>query len=233
MTVEAFAGPEPQISIDQELQDGLTCIGECVIDAWTKGRDGQPQWQFGIKPFGMAVKNDEGILSSWASVSTQKNSKMGRQIEAFRKVFGIFRPGTQEKFQLGQGHYLGMIAWYQMRTLEFGRNDEGDKITARILVPLKHATPEEIAEAQAAMPSVQNGQAAVTQSASSVSLSDEQTETLVSLFDGKNGSQGQLAAAKAGLEPAIKQFVMNGSAHKALVERGALVKDGDTYRRPE
>jgi hypothetical protein len=226
---ELMAGPEPEISVDQELQDGLTFIGQIVIDAWTKGRDGQFQWQVGVKPFGMAVKNDEGILSSWSNVSTQKNSKMGKQIEAFKRVFGPFRPGTQDKYQLGKGHYLDHVAVYQMKTLEFGRNDEGEKITARVIIPLKHATPEEVGEAQANMPSVQNG--AVVAAASNVSLTGEQTETLVSLFDGKNGSQGQLAAAKAGLEPAVKQFVMSGAAHRHLVESGDMTKDGDTYQR--
>lgn len=230
MAVDAglMAGPEPDISIDQELQDGLTFIGQVTIDTWTRGRDGQFQWQVGVKPFGMAVKNDEGVLSSWSNVSTQKNSKMGRQIEAFKRVFGPFRPGTQEKYQLGKGHYLDHVAWYQMKTLEFGRGDDGEKITARVIVPLKHATPEEVADAQASMPSRPQGGG--TGAPASVSLTDAQADALVALFDGKNGSQGQLAAAKAGLEPAVKQFVMSGAAHRYLVEQGALRKDGDTYQ---
>lgn len=220
----------PEIGIDADLQDAPPILGQIQVDRWTKGRDGQTQWMYAIKPYNIEVRGETGMLPVWCNVSLQNRSKMGVAIKAFRKVFGANNPDGSGTYKIGKGQYIGREAWFKRETLTFGRDrDTGKVIEVEILVPFKTATPEEIEEAKAQMPSRQEGtQDAVGVAApAKLDLSDDDVEVLLALYTGKTVKEAQFAAPKAGLTPELKQAVMSGKAWKALQEKGVAGLDAD------
>lgn len=219
---------EPDIRIDTDLQDSPPILGVIQLDHWTKGRDGQKQWQIGVKPYNVQMRSEDGLISTWANVSTQNRSKMGHMLKAFR-IFGMKNPATGEAYRIGKGQYVGKEAWFKRDELKFGRDKQtGEVIKTEVLVPFKLATQEEIETALAQLPSQVSADGVETRSApAKMDLSDDDVETLMALFVGKSVKDAQFAAPKAGLTPELKQAVMSGKVWKVLTERGIAGTDAD------
>lgn len=220
-------GEIPDIGLDTELNnDSAPFLGVVVIDEYqpNRAKDGW-EWHLGVRPVDFALRSDDNPFRCFhanAGISVKKNSKMGAMLEAFGTTRG------KGKTKVGKNELLGYTAIFVRRTLTWSNRD-GSSIEARVIIPVRAATDEELARAtnldQSQGPSAVP---TVAPAPAPAELSDEALQAILAVIDGKTAQEFQMAAITSGLAPDLMSLVLSGKALEILKGKGlvAIGPDG-------
>lgn len=221
----------PSISIRTETtkREARPFLGEVMIDNIQEGKyDGTPyQWVLSVKPLTFQIGGKTGAFHEYVSIKQAhldalsegkglgEESKFGRHLKAFAEVFG-----TEDDISIGQGEYVGHVAWFLKDTILYGQDKEGKEIKGSILVPVRPATQEELA-----------GAGLAEAPAPQITLTKEQAEALLAVLEGEYRTSLQKLAymnrKELGNELVQAVGKGDGPAIKSLVEGGWASFDSD------
>lgn len=205
-----------QFSNDSPKFLGIVTIDQVVAGGTVTNNDGTqretgPQWQLGVRPVHFTLQGETGAYITWFSPGTKKNSKMFAIIKAMSDLPQLFPKGGK----VAKGQLVGITCWWVRRDIQFG-----NLLARNVLIPVGEASEAEIAEAQEAVRGMGVAQA------KTASYSDEEVSTLITVLEGKNTEEAQLAAARSRNLPAnLKQDILSGDAITSLMALGVIEMD--------
>lgn len=210
----------PKISIRAELnaQKSPAFLGRITVDELRPGKfEGTPyQWVIAVKPFKFPVKgqgfpNYIGIKDKALQGEISENSQLGMHLKAFRQVF------PDLDFNIGEGDLLDQVAFFERYEHEYPPNRDGAVYKTQMLIPVRAATAEELAEVGIEAPT----------DPADIAYSDEEVAALLKALSGKRKPSFQKAVFAARLAPSLIQGVVSGVAIDYLVDHGyATLEEG-------
>jgi hypothetical protein len=215
----------PKISINSEInaQTNPPFLARVTVDEIRPGKfvETAPfQWVIAVKPFKFPVKGNGfveyiKIKPKALAGEISDNSQLGMHMAAFKSIF------SDVNANIGDGEYIGKVAWFQKSVFKYPPNKDGEQFQTTLTVPVREATAEELEEIGEDAPA----------SATSLQLSADEVEKILTALDGKAKGQFQKAMFTT-REPKLISAVVSGTALDYLVEQGlASISEDGTFSR--
>jgi hypothetical protein len=219
----------PRITMNAEFVEAAQTInefaGEIVSDIYKAKPErmgGGWQWEIAVKPLKGFVKGKTGALHDWIDVKLEdgkpkKGTKLQIVFDAFQEVFGA------SDTPIGEGAFVGKVAMFARYEKNWGVNQKTQQeMKGQIMTPTRPLTDDELRE---------YGLLGVND-ATAFAWTGELIAEAVEALDGTKTKDVKRAIINAGFEDqTMTQKLLNGEGVEALIARGVLVLDGDTYKR--
>jgi hypothetical protein len=198
------------LTVGSELTEQEPFLAQVEVDEYMTGEYGE-QIHLAVRPLEFAVAQDKtGQFHEWYKPSTKTTSKCGALLAGLKAI------GIGDEVGVGEGELVGTVAYFVRKTIEFGKNRDGEVLKAEdCLLPFGPATDQDVARAKASGASTGNKVAATPDAPD---WTDDEIAAVIKLIEGKKQAQFQIAAARSKLAPELKNAVLSGAAVKYLLE---------------
>lgn len=217
---------DDEITFDTKPQEFPPYLGIIVRDERVNSvYNGEPQtqWVYAVRPVETTLGGKTGAWSGFIKWNTKANTTMMKLLPEFNRIFGKTNPETGDKYRLGHGDLIGLVAMFQNKSFSFGPKMSNSK---PVPVPVGPATEEQIEKARALPAYVPQASADDSNEEPSPDFSEADLILAAQLYNGQTHKEvlKSVLVNKDDFSESFVQGIQSGLLLQAIVNNGLAEK---------